>query len=81
MFNKELHTIKEEDNILKLNNKALLVTQVVFAAHHPHCSVFEITYFKYGKKNYYQINYVNTVPVSHKKKAINIIEENDNDSF
>jgi len=82
MLNEESYTIKEENNILKPNDKALSVTQVILAAHRPHHPVSEITCFKCGKKGHYQINCVNTVPVAHRKEATNVvIEEEDNYSF
>jgi len=82
MLNEESCTIEEEDNILKPNDKALSVTQVIPAARCSHHPVSEITCFKCGKKGHYQINCVNTVPVSHRKEVTNVvIEEEDDYSF
>jgi len=68
MLNEESHNLDEEGNILKPNDDALLVTQIVSTAPCSHHPVSEITCFKCGKRGHYQFNCTNTIPVFHKMK-------------
>jgi len=81
MLNKESHNLDKKDNILKPNNDAFLVAQIILTASCPRHPVSKITCFKCEKRGHYQFNCTNIILVSYKNKAADVVSDKKNNSF